>query len=367
MKILVGVSRIFVGVFFIISGLVKLNDPMGFSFKLQDYFAPEVLNMEFLIPYALVLAIFVVVFEVILGVTLIIGYARRFTLISLLAMILFFTGLTFYSAYTGKVTDCGCFGDAMPLDPWQSFWKDILLLILILILFFGRKYIQPFFTTIVRSVVVFVSLILCLYLGYHVLMHLPVVDFRAYKEGANIQAGMNVPDDAPPPIIEYLWEYEINGEKQVIKNTTGRDPKPDGGTRIRVDTRFIREPYEPPIHDFSMERDGSDFTEEFLDEEKLLLVIAYNLDNTEVQGYDNVRMAVAEAAKKGYKVIGLSASSTEETERFSEEQKLNFLWYFCDMTALKTVVRSTPGILKLKKGTIEQKLHWNDVADLNLD
>ncbi|MEM7185156.1 MAG: BT_3928 family protein [Bacteroidota bacterium] len=367
MKILVGVCRIFVGIFFIISGLVKLNDPMGFSFKLQDYFAPEVLNMEFLVPYALGLAIFVVVFEVILGVTLIIGYARRFTLISLLAMILFFTGLTFYSAYTGKVTDCGCFGDAMPLDPWQSFWKDVVLLILILILFFGRKYIQPFFTSIVRSIVVFAALILCLLLGYHVLMHLPVVDFRAYKEGANIQEGMTVPDDAPPPIIEYLWEYEINGEKQVIKNTTGRDPKPAGGERIGVDTRFIREPYEPPIHDFSMERDGSDFTEELLSEPKLLVIVAYNLDNTEIPGYNNVRTAVASALSKGYKVIGLSASSTEESERFSAEQKLNFQWYFCDMTALKTVIRSTPGILVIKRGTIQQKLHWNDVDEIKLD
>ena len=204
---------------------------MGFSFKLQDYFAAEVLNMEFLIPFSLGLAIFVVILEVILGIMLIVGYAKRFTLISLLVLIIFFTLLTFYSAYTGKVTDCGCFGDAMKMTPWQSFWKDIGLLVLILIVFFGRKYIQPFFSKIARSLIVLVSLILCLWLGYHVLMHLPVVDFRAYKVGANIPEGMKVPPDALPPIIEYQWEYEIEGKKKVIKNTTGMDPKPEGGVK----------------------------------------------------------------------------------------------------------------------------------------
>jgi uncharacterized membrane protein YphA (DoxX/SURF4 family) len=145
MKVLVGVSRIFVGVLFIISGLIKLNDPVGFSFKLGDYFAPEVLNLSFLEPYALVIALLVVILEVLLGVMLIMGYAKKFTLWSLLLMIVFFTFLTFYSAYFNKVTDCGCFGDALKLTPWESFSKDVLLLVLILILYKGNRYIKPFF------------------------------------------------------------------------------------------------------------------------------------------------------------------------------------------------------------------------------
>ena len=117
-------------------------------------------------------------------------------------MIVFFTFLTFYSAYFNKVTDCGCFGDALKLTPWESFWKDIVLLILILIVFFWRKHLTPFFTANFRSIAVMISFVLCLWLGYHVLMHLPIVDFRAYKIGKNIQEGMTVPDDALPPIIE---------------------------------------------------------------------------------------------------------------------------------------------------------------------
>src|SRR5690554_5161297 len=137
MRYLVGFSRIIVGLLFIFSGLIKLNDPVGFSFKLQDYFAPEVLDLGFLMPYTLLLAIVLVIFEVLLGMMLLLGSSKRFTLWSLLLMIVFFTFLTFYSAYYNKVTDCGCFGDAIPLTPWESFYKDIVLLILILIIFIG--------------------------------------------------------------------------------------------------------------------------------------------------------------------------------------------------------------------------------------
>ncbi|MEZ4859252.1 MAG: DoxX family protein [Flavobacteriaceae bacterium] len=366
MKYIVGVSRIFVGILFIISGLIKLNDPVGFSFKLQDYFAPDVLNLEFLVPYSLMIALFVVVYEVMLGIMLILGYAKKFTLWSLLAMIIFFTFLTFYSAYFNKVTDCGCFGDALKLTPWESFWKDIVLLVLILVIFLGKKHLVPFFTANVRSIVVMISFVLCLWLGYHVLMHLPIVDFRAYKIGNNITEKMTVPEDALPPIIEYQWVYELNGKETVIKNTNGIDPKPEGGKRIEVKTHFIREPYEPPIHDFTIERDGEDFTEAFLAEEKLIVVIAYNLDNTEIEGYANIKKVTDEALKKGYKVIGLSASSTAESEDLARKQKLNFQFYFCDMTTLKTIVRSNPGILELSKGTILQKEHWNDTEDFKI-
>ena len=117
---------------------------------------------------------------------LIVGYAKKFTLWSLLLMIVFFTFLTFYSAYFNKVTDCGCFGDALKLTPWESFSKDVVLLVLILVLYKGSRYIQPFFSKGMRSITVFISLILCLWLGLHVLEHLPVIDFRAYKVGTNI-------------------------------------------------------------------------------------------------------------------------------------------------------------------------------------
>jgi len=365
MKILVGISRIFVGILFIISGLIKLNDPVGFSFKLKDYFAPEVLDLEFLVPYALLIAIFVVIYEVLLGIMIIIGYAKKFTLWSLLLMILFFTFLTFYSAYFNKVTDCGCFGDALKLTPWESFTKDVVLLVLILIIFFGKKYIQPFFSKNTRSIIVFASFIGCLGITYYVLQHLPIIDFRPYKIGANIKEGMTIPEDAPKPIFEYQWKFEVDGQEKII-TTNGDYPKVDGEF-IGVETEEIQAGYEAPIHDFSMERGGTDYTETFLEEDHLIVVIAYSLSNAEMDGFIPVREVTNEALKKGYKVIGLSASSEEVTAQLVEQYELNFDFYFCDMTTLKTIVRSNPGLLELQNGTIMQKLHWNDADELQLE
>lgn len=364
MKYLVGISRIIVGILFIISGLVKVNDPVGFSFKLQDYFAPEVLDLGFLVPYSLLLAIVLVIFEVLLGISLLLGYMKRFTLWALLLMIVFFTFLTFYSAYFNKVTDCGCFGDAIPLTPWESFSKDIVLLGLILILFFGRKYIRPLFTSSTRSFIIFVSLIGCLGITYYVLQHLPIIDFRPYKIGVNIEEGMSVPEGAPAPIFDYMWRFNVNGEEKII-TTSGDYPKVDGEF-IDVKTKMIQEGYTPPIHDFTIEREGEDFTEKFLNMDNLVVIIAYSLGNTEKDGYRSVKEITDEALKKGYNVIGLSASSQEMTEELTEEYKLNFDFYFCDETTLKTIVRSNPGILELDKGTIKQKLHWNDAHKLKL-
>jgi uncharacterized membrane protein YphA (DoxX/SURF4 family)/peroxiredoxin len=364
MKIIVGFSRIFVGVLFIISGLIKLNDPVGFSFKLKDYFAPEVLNLEFLVPYALVIAIIVVIYEVLLGVMIILGYAKKFTLWSLLLMIVFFTFLTFYSAYFNKVTDCGCFGDAIKLTPWESFNKDVVLLVLILFLFFGSHYIKPFFTKKMRSILVYGSFVGCLAFGYWVLMHLPVKDFRPYKIGANITEGMSVPEGAPEAIFEYDWKFNQNGEDKVI-TTNGDYPQVEGDF-IEVNTREIQAGYEPPIHDFSIERNDTDFTAAMLEEENLVVVIAYNLVMSEVEAYSSIREVTNKAIKNGYKVIGLSASSSKVMDAFAEQQRLNFKFYFCDETALKTIVRSNPGILELNKGTIVQKLHWNDTEKMTL-
>ena len=364
MKVLVGVSRIFVGVLFIISGLIKLNDPVGFSFKLGDYFAPEVLNLPFLEPYALVIAVLVVILEVLLGVMLIVGYAKKFTLWSLLLMIVFFTFLTFYSAYFNKVTDCGCFGDALKLTPWESFSKDVVLLILILFLYKGSRYIQPFFSKGVRSISVFISLILCLWLGLHVLEHLPVIDFRAYKVGTNITKGMQTPSNAPRAVYQYNWSFDVNGQQKTVINR-GEDPKIDG-TLLGVETSVLQKGYEPPIHDFSIERDGTDYTTQMLEEEHLLVVIAYNLNVAQNEGFIAIKEATDSAIKKGYTVIGISASSTSETEKLAAKYDLDFKFYFCDMTALKTIIRSNPSIIRLEKGTILQKLHFNDVDQLKL-
>lgn len=364
MKILTPISRIFVGILFIISGFIKLNDPLGFSYKLQEYFSPEVLNLPFLEPYALAISVFVVVFEVVLGVFLLIGYKPKFTLWSLLLMIVFFTFLTFYSAYFDKVKDCGCFGDALKLTPWESFTKDVVLLALIIIIFFGRKYITPIFSPIVTNSIAALSLILSLAFGYHVLMHLPSIDFRAYKIGDNLLQNMSIPPDAPKAVQEFTWTFDVDGEQQTIV-TDGSYPNIEG-TYVGVETRIVEEGFQPSILDFSIESEDEDFTEYYLNAERLLMLVSYNLETAEKEGLLKLKAISDEALQKGYTVIGLSASGEDVKNRIKQEYDLKFEFFICDEKALKTVVRSNPGALQLEKGTVQQKVHWNDIEDLEL-
>lgn len=317
MKTLVGIIRIFVGIFFMVSGFVKMIDPLGFSYKLQEYFGPGVFNLDFLVPYALPIAIFLVIFEFILGVMLIVGYVPKFTRWALLLLIIFFTFLTFYSAYFDKVTDCGCFGDAMPLTPWESFSKDVVLLLLILLIFFNGRFLKPLIGYATNKWIVFVVFIGCLGLTYDVLMHLPVIDFRPYKIGANLEEGMTS-NDADMPAI----------------------------------------------HDFQLFRDGKDETDQILNEDKVLFITSYNLDNSESKGWEAVKKASDLALKNGYDVIGLTASGHEAIDALKKKYNLKFDFILLDETTIKTIVRANPGLLTLHKGTVKQKAHWNDADDL---
>ncbi|MGB6152058.1 MAG: BT_3928 family protein [Pricia sp.] len=365
MKYLVHLSRILVGVLFIISGLIKLNDPVGFSFKLEEYFSQGVLDLPFLVPYALAISIAVVIFEVLLGVILLLGFRVRFTVWSLLIMIVGFTFLTFYSAYFNKVTDCGCFGDALKLTPWESFTKDIVLLVLIIILFMGSRYIKPLFRSNTIRVITLISVLFCVVYCYYVLNHLPVIDFRPYKIGANIEEGMTVPEDAAKPIYDYAWRFKVDGEDKIIV-TQGDYPSVDGEF-IDVETTEVQKGYEPPVHDFTIEQNGEDRAASLLQEPKLVMVIAYDLDKTNEDLYSEVRKVTDAALKKGYKVIGMSASNEQQTAALVKKHQLNFKFYFTDETTLKTIVRSNPGVLVLETGTIQQKVHYNDLGALQLE
>lgn len=362
MKVLVGIARWIVGLLFIFSGFIKLNDPIGFSFKLEEYFSPSVLDLEFLAPFALVIAILLVVFELVLGIMLLIGYLPKFTTWALLLMIVFFTFLTFYSAYFNKVTDCGCFGDAIPLTPWQSFYKDVILFILILILFFKRKYITPYFAKTSHRWIIFLAFMLSFSFAWYVLMHLPVFDFRAYKEGVNIQEGMSVPEGAPEAVYDYNWKFRVNGEEKIV-TTSGAYPAVEGEF-LGVETELVQKGYEPPIHDFSIEKDGENYISDILQEDKLLMIVAYSLRRSEAEGLKKMKDVVEKARAEGYRVVGLSASGEELKSEINEAYDLGIDWYFSDETALKTIIRSNPGIVRLQEGTILQKLHWNDSEEL---
>lgn len=318
MKIITFLARLLVAATFIFSGFVKLVDPLGSAYKFQEYFSQDVLNMEFLIPYALPFSIVLIVVEILLGIMLLIGFKPKLTVWSLFLMTLLFLFLTWYSAFYDKVTDCGCFGDAIKLTPWETFYKNIALIILIVLLIFAVKHIKPLFNKNLLKWISLGFLMLFLYITSHVLTHLPLIDFRPYAIGKNIQQGMK--------------EIAIDGL--------------------------------PKVNDFYLEtNDGEDLTDEILAKEKVMLVVAYDIDISEMEGFDNVKKTTELALKSGYTVYGLSSSYIDDLMVVNKDKNLNFEWLFVDGTVLKTIIRANPGIITLNKGTVTGKWNWIDAED----
>lgn len=372
MKFITQVSRVLVGALFIFSGFVKLNDPMGFSFKLDEYFAPDVLNLPFLQPYALAIAVFVVILEVLLGVALLLGFWRKLTSWLLLLMIIFFTFLTFYSAYFNKVTDCGCFGDAIPLTPWQSFGKDVVLTILILIIFFNQKYIQPVLKKSANAAVMIFSLVACALFGNHVLNHLPAIDFRAYAVGKSITEGMKSAEDLGLEPTKYGTVYtmknketgdELKVSSEAYVSEKWYEKKEYEMLSDKTETVVLHKGYEPPVHDFVITLEDQDITEEVLSMPAVFMVISYKMEITEDEAYAKINDFAQAAENNGTKVLGVSASLPEVVEQKRHELQTAYPFAVMDETTLKTIIRSNPGVVLLKHGRIAAKWHHNDLPD----
>jgi len=364
-KFITQFSRLFVGILFIISGLIKLNDPIGFSYKLDEYFSEAVFNMPFFIPFTLAIALFLVILEVVLGVMLLIGYKSKLTIWSLLLLVIVFTFLTFYSAYFDVVKDCGCFGDALHLTPWQSFSKDIILLFFILILFYNQKLIKPLFSDKIQNILVFASFVLCAFMGYWVINHLPLIDFRPYKVGTNIKKAMEIPDNAPKSVVEMVFIYKVNG---VDKEFTEKDlmSLPEGATFVDRKDKVIVQGYLPPIHDFKLELEGQDNTQLILSKEKTMLILAYDLEKSNPNAMQKLDDLYKKATAKGFYVALVTGSSAEVIADVKKKYGITFDILFCDATAIKTIERANPSIMLLHFGTVAQKVHYNDIDDLNL-
>ncbi len=244
-------------------------------------------------------------------------------------MIVFFTFLTFYAAYFEKVKDCGCFGDFLKLDPWESFWKDVVLLVLILILFIGKRHIKPILGKFPLTIVALLSFMVCLWFGYHVLMHLPTFDFRPYKIGDNLQENMKLPPNAQKPVTEYIWTYTTESGEEKTLTDDGRGPKAYKDI-ISVDTEIIIEGDVPKIQDFSIESEDEDLTQQLLEEEKLVMIVSYSLEKAEMDGMEKLKTLTDRAENKGYKVIGLTASGLAKKMEVKDAYNLDFEFYLCD-------------------------------------
>lgn len=316
MKISTNIARIIIALTFIFSGFVKLVDPIGSAIKFEEYFSEDVLNLPFLIPYALPFAILLIIAELILGVALLVGFKPKITTWAIAILMFIFLFLTLYTAYTGKVTDCGCFGDAVTLSPWGTFYKNIFLGTLVLLLLFNITYIKAWFGKAASNWITFLAFIGSLWITFHVLNHLPIIDFRPFKVGNNI-----------PEKMEYKGDSEI-----------------------------------PPIHDFFLENDTDDLTQTILEAPKVMLIISYDLDKSKLALFDKIRPVAQEAINKGYLVYTISASSMDLYREVKEMFELPMDMLYCDETAIKTMIRANPGIMTIEKGNITGK--WN-AADID--
>ncbi len=360
------IAQVLVGGLFIFSGLVKMNDPVGFSFKLEEYFSEEVLNLPAFEPLALPIAILLVAVEVLLGLALLMGIWKRFVLILLSAMIGFFTFLTFWSAYFNQVTDCGCFGDAIPLTPWESFYKDVVLSALILILWWGKNQIFDGVPKVVSTVVMSLGLVFSIWFTYQVMNHLPSKDFRPYAEGLSIIEGMMPAEELglEPPKFEVIYIMENNnGERQEISSSQYINEKWWEKTEWTMlselsKTIKVSDGYEPPVHDFSIMDEYGDLTDSILSLDEVWLLVAYNRAKTAENGWQNVLPMVQKLEQNNTPYVILSASMPEEFADCGYRTTMPFA--FTDETTLKTMVRSNPGWVVLNKGTVIKKYHYND-------
>lgn len=354
MKTLTQICRILVGVLFILSGFIKANDTIGFSYKLVEYF--ELFDMYYFVDYAVAFAMFICIFEIMVGVALLLGAYTRFTMWLLLLMIIFFTILTGYSAITGKVTDCGCFGDAVKLKPVESFIKDVVLLVLILFMFFYDFYIAPVFNKTITGIALGVSLIVTTFFTVYTYMFLPRIDFLPYKVGNDIAEKMKLPENARKDSIAMIFIYEKDG-KQVELGMNDLGQIDDSYKFIDRKDKMIVEGDKAPIPDFKFyNADGVEYTDSLLLQPGFKLILVQTYLHKSRKGMEPRLAELAnEARANGVHFWALTNTNLADAEPYRHEHQLSFPYYNMDATPLKSMVRSNPGLLLLNGNVVLKK------------
>ncbi|HMO62904.1 MAG TPA: DoxX family membrane protein [Ferruginibacter sp.] len=370
MKLIVQITRVLVGGLFIFSGLVKAIDPLGLTYKMEEFF--EVWARENYLPalmnwlsgHAFTFSIIMITLEVALGVALLVGWARRLTLNLLLVLMLFFTFLTSYVLFSGKIRACGCFGDCIPLTPVQTFTKDIILLLLLGILFWGRQYIQPLFKRNMPLWFVMIATALTLYLQAHVIIHLPLADCLPYKPGNNILELRKMPADAVPDKYEYSFIYEKNGEQKAFTAAALPDSTWSFVDRKQTLVEKGRNNI-PVINDFTLrDADGIDVTETVLNQPEYYLFFIKAFEKNEIKWLDDFKK-LATYAKKQNKPLGIVTSIPQEAGQFFNNfNGLNLPVYTCDVTAIKTAARANPALLVMQGPVVKAKYSWADLDEV---
>ena len=346
------------GALFIFSGLVKLNDPVGTAYKLEEYFEVFAVDFGSFFLYfknaARTLSIVLSSLEVILGVALLLRWYLRQTLWVLLALLVFFAFLTFYSAAFNKVTDCGCFGDFIKLTPWVSFLKNVFLLVLWGIVFFNQRFLRHAFVQGTPGIMTmtFASAI-AIGIGVRALGHLPYFDFLPYKVGNDI--GKLMKPNAP---LRYKYVMEKNGETKDF--TTYPDSTWTYKSMVALNPEDS-----PKITDFRVWNDEGDYTPELLRGNKLVLIIQ-DVDKADRDRYALINKLLNDAkdSRRNITSLIITSSSPAEFDVFRHNANFAVPFYYADATVLKSIIRSNPGFLLLKDGTVRGKYHYHDIPSI---
>lgn len=355
-------SRLLVGGVFIFSGFVKGIDPLGTVYKINDYLLTIGLSLADW--QSLVLSFSLNALEFIVGFALLANiFTRFFTWVAVLFMA-FYTPLTLLLAIYNPVTDCGCFGDAIILSNWATFFKNLLISAFIAFLFFYRKSLFSPHSKRRQAVLISVTSLAFLALTQTCYENLPLIDFRPYKKGAYLPDGMIVPEAAPKDSFQTVLVYQ---KDDLIKNFTPENVPWQDTTWKWVETRseLIRQGYHPPIHDFSFtDRNGFDVTEKIL-KDSLFVFLAVSNDIRKADTEDLVGLIpVYEFCERNHFTFYL-ATSSNETVILEAKRSLDLPYEFCtaDEIMLKTVIRSNPGLVLLKNGTVLNKWSAKNIPE----
>lgn len=377
MRAVVNIIRILVGVLFIVSGLVKANDPLGLSYKMQEFF--EIWNadlatsgfflktalinfFQFLHEHSLALSIVMITLEIMAGIALLIGWSKRFVLNMLLVLIVFFTFLTAYAFLSGKFKNCGCFGDCLPITPFTSFMKDVVLLALIIFLLLYKKYITPISSSRFRTATLVLSLFISLALQWYVLNYLPLADCLPFKKGNNISQQMKVPAGALPDSFAIRFVYEKGG-KQYQFSADELPADLDTYKYVdRVDKLVRKGNAEAPIKGFALIGPNMDSTEIVLSQPSGILLFAEGFSQADWLN-DFKDLALLAQSKNIPVYVSTSAPVAAAQAALTKNNIQNVQVFSTDNTVVRTVARTNPTIVFLQKGTITNKYSRRQVDD----
>ena len=363
-KTVVNIARFVLALTFILSGFVKAVDPLGTQYKINDYLTA--MSLREFVPDFVTLGASVTLsaVEFMLGICLFFAIHRRLVSKITLVIMVAMTLLTLWLAITNPISDCGCFGDAIVLTNWQTFWKNVVLLLAALIVWRWPKEMPRMISISNQWIVFNYSTLFILFIAIWCLYFLPLFDFRPYHVGANIQQGMEIPEGAPQPQFETTFILEKDGRREEF--TT--DNYPDS-TWTFIDSKTVQtaEGYVPPIHDFSiLTKEGDDITEDVLsDEGYTFLLVSPHLENADDSQLDRINQVYEYSKEQGYPFYCLTASTDKAISRWQDITGAEYPFCSTDEITLKTIVRSNPGLVLLKQGTVIGKWSHNDLPVIN--